>query len=40
LSYPYLLEGEDGAIHVAYTYFRRAIKYVRLPQGWIDGGAA
>ena len=22
---------------VAYTYFRRAIKYVRLPGGWIDG---
>lgn len=37
LSYPYLLEGEDGALHVAYTYFRRAIKYVRLPAGWIDG---
>ena len=37
LSYPYLLEGPDGAIHVAYTYFRRAIKYVRLPAGWIDG---
>lgn len=38
LSYPYLLEGKDGALHVAYTYFRRAIKYVRLPAGWIDGG--
>lgn len=37
LSYPYLLEGPDGDIHVAYTYFRRAIKYVRLPKGWIDG---
>lgn len=37
LSYPYLLEGPDGVIHVAYTYFRRAIKYVRLPSGWIDG---
>jgi predicted neuraminidase len=37
LSYPYLLEGRDGALHVAYTYFRRAIKYVRLPAGWIDG---
>lgn len=37
LSYPYLLEGKDGALHVAYTYFRRAIKYVRLPAGWIDG---
>ncbi|MBJ3784565.1 sialidase family protein [Devosia sediminis] len=40
LSYPYLLEGEDGEIHVAYTYFRRAIKYVRLPAGWIDGAVA
>lgn len=37
LSYPYLLEGEDGDLHVAYTYFRRAIKYVRLPNGWIEG---
>jgi predicted neuraminidase len=37
LSYPYLLEGEGGELHVAYTYFRRAIKYVRLPAGWIDG---
>jgi predicted neuraminidase len=37
LSYPFLLEGPDGELHVAYTYFRRAIKYVRLPKGWIDG---
>ena len=37
LSYPYLLEDGAGDIHVAYTYFRRAIKYVRLPKGWIDG---
>lgn len=37
LSYPYLLEGEAGELHLAYTYFRRAIKYVRLPAGWIDG---
>lgn len=40
LSYPYLLEAEDGGLHVAYTYFRRAIKYVRLPSGWIDGESA
>jgi predicted neuraminidase len=38
LSYPYILEGAAGDLHVAYTYFRRAIKYVRLPVGWIDGG--
>lgn len=40
LSYPYLLEGENSELHVAYTYFRRAIKYVRLPAGWIDGESA
>lgn len=40
LSYPYLLEGEGGELHVVYTYFRRAIKYVRLPAGWIDGAQA
>ena len=33
----HLLEGEDGELHIAYTYFRRAIKYVGLPKGWIDG---
>ena len=29
-SYPSLLQGPDGALHIAYTYHRRAIKYVRL----------
>jgi len=29
-SYPSIIEGPDGALHVAFTYFRRAIKYVRL----------
>ncbi|WP_109577289.1 exo-alpha-sialidase [Aminobacter sp. AP02] len=29
-SYPSILQTPDGAIHVAFTYFRRAIKYVRL----------
>lgn len=38
LSYPYIVEGPDGDLHVAYTLYRRAIKYVRLPRGWIDGG--
>ena len=36
MSYPWLLEGPDGAMHLAYTYHRRAIKYVRLSPGW-DG---
>ncbi|RDL46530.1 hypothetical protein BLJAPNOD_06724 [Ensifer sp. M14] len=34
MSYPWLLEGADGTLHLAYTYHRRAIKYVRLAPGW------
>ena len=34
LSYPWLLEGPDGALHVAYTCHRRAIRHVRLAPGW------
>jgi predicted neuraminidase len=34
MSYPWLLEGPDGSLHLAYTYHRRAIKYVRLAPGW------
>ena len=42
MSYPWLIEGADGALHLAYTYHRRAIKYVRLAPGWrfANGGAA
>lgn len=29
-SYPSILQGPDGALHIAYTYHRRAIRYVRL----------
>lgn len=36
MSYPWLLEGPDGSLHIAYTYYRRAIKYVRLAPGWAD----
>ncbi|MCO5732523.1 exo-alpha-sialidase [Rhizobium sp. SSA_523] len=40
MSYPWLLEGGDGSLHISYTYHRRAIKYVRLAPGWagIKGG--
>lgn len=34
MSYPWLLQGPDGTLHLAYTYHRRAIKYVQLPPGW------
>lgn len=36
MSYPYLVQDPDGDLHLAYTYHRRAIKYVRLPKSWID----
>jgi predicted neuraminidase len=29
-SYPSILEGPDGSVHIAYTYHRRAIKHVCL----------
>ncbi len=30
LSYPSVHQSPDGAIHVAFTYHRQAIKHVRL----------
>jgi predicted neuraminidase len=30
LSYPSIRQGADGRLHIAYTYFRQAIKYVTL----------
>lgn len=29
-SYPSIIQGHDGQLHISYTYFRQAIKYVRL----------
>jgi predicted neuraminidase len=31
-SYPSIVQGGDGTLHIAYTYYRRAIKYIRLAQ--------
>ncbi len=37
-EYPVLLQGKDGTIHLAYTWGnRRAVKYVRVEEGWIRG---
>jgi predicted neuraminidase len=36
LSYPSVLPGRDGDLHVAYTYHRRAIKHVHLPAELVD----
>jgi predicted neuraminidase len=35
LSYPSVKETADGAIHTAFTYHRRAIKYVRVTEQWV-----
>jgi predicted neuraminidase len=38
LSYPSIVEAPNGDLEIAFTYFRRAIKHVRLkrPAGWPD----
>lgn len=33
-SYPSIKQGKDGDLHIAFTYYRQAIKYVRVPQTW------
>ena len=34
-SYPSVKQGADGAIHIAFTYYRQAIKYVRVTEDWV-----
>jgi predicted neuraminidase len=34
-SYPSIKETPDGALHIAYTYFRQRIKYVRVSEDWV-----
>jgi predicted neuraminidase len=36
-SYPSIVQGPDGTLHVAYTYFRQRIKYARISESWIGG---
>ncbi len=38
-SYPSIAQGPDGDLHIAFTYFRQAIKYVRVPLGWVESGS-
>ncbi|MCF4129533.1 sialidase family protein [Methylobacterium sp. SyP6R] len=38
LSYPSVTQTPDGAIHVAFTYHRQAIKYVRVSEAWVSAG--
>jgi predicted neuraminidase len=36
-SYPSIAQTPDGSLHIAYTYFRQAIKYVRVMPDWVEG---
>ncbi len=38
-SYPSILQTPDSALHIAFTYFRQAIKYVRVSPDWVNAGA-
>jgi len=40
LSYPSILQGPDGALHLAYTHFRQAIRHVTVTEAWVKGDAA
>lgn len=37
-SYPSIHQGPDGALNIAYTYFRQAIKFVRVDPEWAYEG--
>jgi predicted neuraminidase len=39
-SYPSILQTPDGALHLAFTYWRQAIKYVRVSEAWVKGTSA
>jgi predicted neuraminidase len=38
LSYPSVKQSADGALHVAFTFHRQAIKHVRLSEQWVLNG--
>lgn len=35
-SYPSITEGKDGKLHIAFTYYRQAIKYVCVTEEWVN----
>jgi predicted neuraminidase len=37
LSYPSVVQGQDGTVHVAFTHHRKAIRYVRVPADQVPG---
>ncbi|WP_270933108.1 sialidase family protein [Falsiroseomonas oryzae] len=36
-SYPSICQTADGRLHITYTYWRQAIKYVRVGTDWVRG---
>src|ERR671929_147503 len=38
-SYPSIRQTPDGRLHITYTYWRQAIKYVRVAEDWAKGQA-
>ena len=36
-SYPSIVQSKDGALHIAFTWFRQKIKYVRVDESWVRG---
>jgi predicted neuraminidase len=36
-SYPAICQTPDGLLHISYTYWRQAIKYVRVTADWVRG---
>lgn len=37
-SYPSIKQTPDGFIHIAYTFYRQKIRYVRLREEWVKAG--
>lgn len=36
LSYPSMVVGDDGTIHIAFTFWRQTIKYVQIKEDFLD----
>lgn len=36
-SYPSIVQSADGALHIAFKYFRQRIKYVCVDEAWVRG---